>query len=160
MTRRLTLNLGLRYELSPPPIDANDAIANFDLDTDPANPRLVLAGAEGDDRASRALQGVNYKQFAPRAGFAYSLPGDKTVVRGGYGIFYANLITRRRHVVDGDQPAEPRAHQPDHRSRRCRSIFLSQGFAADALVAGARAQRHARLLRPQRRRRRRRSSGT
>ena len=51
------------------------------------------AGAEGDDRASRALQGVNYKQFAPRAGVAYSLPGDKTVVRGGFGIFYSNLIT-------------------------------------------------------------------
>ena len=50
VTRGLTLNLGLRYELSPPPVDVNDAIANFDMDTDPANPHLVLAGAEGDDR--------------------------------------------------------------------------------------------------------------
>ena len=35
---------------------SNDAIANFDLDTDPANPRIVLAGSEGNDRASRALR--------------------------------------------------------------------------------------------------------
>ena len=60
-------------------------------------------------RAARALQDVNYLQFAPRTGFAYSLPGDRTVVRGGFGIFYgrrrirvrrraANRIERRRQL--------------------------------------------------------------
>jgi hypothetical protein len=132
VTRSLTLNLGLRYELSPPAVDAHDAIANFDLDTDPANPRLVLAGAEGTDRASRALQGVNYKQFAPRAGFAYSLPGDKTVVRGGYGIFYANLITLGgMQSMEINPPNHVRINQTTNAA--VPSIFLSQGFAADAL---------------------------
>jgi len=132
VTRSLTLNLGLRYELSPPAVDAHDAIANFDMDTDPANPRLVVAGADGTDRASRALQGVNYQQFAPRAGFAYSLPGDKTVVRGGYGIFYANLITLGgMQSMEINPPNHVRINQTTNAA--VPSIFLNQGFAADAL---------------------------
>ena len=92
---------------------------------------------EGDDRASRALQGVNHRLFAPRAGFAYSLPGDKTVIRGGVGIFYANMIT-----VGGMSSLE--INPPNHlrisqtTDRTVPSIFLSQGFADDALVAGER----------------------
>jgi hypothetical protein len=133
VSRRLTLNLGLRYELSPPAVDANDAIANYDLDSDPANPRIVLAREEGRDLASRALQRVNYRQFAPRAGLAYSLPDDKTVLRGGAGIFYANMIT-----VGGMSSME--INPPNHlrisqtTDRTVPSIFLSQGFAANALV--------------------------
>jgi hypothetical protein len=50
-------------------VDANDAIANLDLDSDPTHPQLVLAASEGDERASRALQNINHKQFAPRGGF-------------------------------------------------------------------------------------------
>ncbi len=135
VTRRLTLNLGLRYELSPPPVDVNDAIANFDLDTDPANPRIVLAGEEGDGREARALQGVNYGQFAPRAGFAYSLPGDQTVLRGGAGIFYSNIIT-----VGGMSSLE--INPPNHlrisqtTDRTVPSIFLSQGFAPRRVDGG------------------------
>jgi hypothetical protein len=137
VTRSLTFNLGLRYELSPPAVDANDAIANFDLDTDPAHPRIVLAGSEGNDRASRALQGVNYKQFAPRAGFAYSLPGDKTVIRGGYGIFYANLITLGgMQSMEINPPNHVRINQTTS-STAAPSLLLDQGFAADALSPAA-----------------------
>jgi hypothetical protein len=137
VTRSLTFNLGLRYELSPPAVDANDAIANFDLDTDPAHPRIVLAGSEGDDRASRSLQGVNYEQFAPRAGFAYSLPGDKTVVRGGYGIFYANMITLGgMQSMEINPPNHVRINQTTS-STGAPSILLAEGFAADALSPAA-----------------------
>ena len=116
VTRRLTLNLGLRYELNSPSVDQNDAIANFDLDTDPANPRIVLAGSRGRrSRASRALVDVNYKQFAPRAGFAYLLPGDQTVAARRRRHLLREHDHGRRHVVARDQPAESRAHQPDDR---------------------------------------------
>ena len=127
VSRRLTLNLGLRYEINLPPVDEHDAIANFDLDTDPAAPRIVLAGEEGDDRRGRSLQGINHGLFAPRAGFAYSLPGDKTVIRGGVGLFYGNLIT-----VGGMSSLE--INPPNHlriartTDRTVPSIFLSQGF--------------------------------
>ena len=134
VSRRLTLNLGLRYEINLPPVDGNDAIANFDLDTTPGQPRIVLAGEEGDDRRSRSLQGINRKLVAPRAGFAYSLPDDKTVIRGGVGIFYGNLIT-----VGGMSSLE--INPPNHlriartTDRTTPSIFLSQGFGANPLVA-------------------------
>ena len=130
--RRLTLNLGLRYELNPPPVDENDAIANFDLDTDPENPRIVLPYEDRTGRAARALVDVNYKLFAPRVGFAYSLPGDLTVLRGGAGVFYGNMIT-----VGGMQSLE--INPPNHvRVSRTTdpavpSLFLKDGFAADAL---------------------------
>jgi len=83
-------------------------------------------------RASRALQGINYKQFAPRAGVAYSLPGDRTVVRGGFGIFYANLITLGgMQSMEINPPNHVRINQST--SAAAPSIFLSQGFADDAL---------------------------
>jgi hypothetical protein len=133
ITPRLTINAGVRYELSPPPLEANDRIVNFDMDTDPLHPRLVVAGEEGNDYASRALQAVNYKQIAPRVGFAYSLPGEKTVVRGGWGVFYSNMIT-----VGGMSSME--INPPNHlrielsTDRAVPSIFLNQGFAANALT--------------------------
>jgi hypothetical protein len=74
-------------------VDKFNGIANFDLDTTPGSPSLVLAGAAGSGRASRALQNVSYTNIAPRFGVVYSLPDSKTVVRAGYGIFYSNLIT-------------------------------------------------------------------
>ena len=138
LSRHLTVNVGLRYELSPPAVEKQNKIANFDLDTTPGIPQLMLAGQQGSDWSSRALQGVDYHQFAPRFGFAYSLPDEKTVVRGGYGIFYSNLITlggmqsleinppNHVRVSESADPAKP-------------SIFLSQGFSPTALsVANAR----------------------
>ena len=138
--RALTLNLGLRYELSPPAVDTFDKIANFDLDTDPTSPRIVPAGSESSDWASRALQGVNYKNFAPRAGFAYALPGDKTVLRGGAGIFYSNLIT-----LGGMQSME--INPPNH----VRINQTTSSTAAPSLCSP-------RALRPMRSRRRRRAT--
>ena len=49
-----------------PALDRADAIANFDLDTDPANPQIVLAGSEDRDWASRALVNVNVGRDPPR----------------------------------------------------------------------------------------------
>jgi hypothetical protein len=89
----LTVNLGLRYELSPPAVSKFNAIANFDEDSNPSSPQLIYAGECGGSRAQRALQNVNYTNAAPRIGFAFSPENSKTVLRGGYGIFYSNAIT-------------------------------------------------------------------
>jgi hypothetical protein len=82
---RLTLNLGLQYEFATPPVEAKNHIANFDPD---GNGSLVFA--HPGSLASRALVDPNKRDFAPRAGFAYSLT-DKTVLRGGYGIYYTTF---------------------------------------------------------------------
>jgi hypothetical protein len=82
VNNRLTLNLGLRYDLYTWPTEINNRMANFDL----ATGAIVLAGQNG---LSDSTLNSRKRDFAPRIGFAYDLFGDqKTSVRGGYGIFY------------------------------------------------------------------------
>jgi hypothetical protein len=90
LTTRLTLNLGVRYEVVLPFIDKYDRIGIFDTWTDPTNPRLIYGGAEGNDRYHRAMYATDKNNVMPRAGFAYKL-NEKTVIRSGYGIFYGYL---------------------------------------------------------------------
>jgi len=77
---RLTLNLGLRYDVFPPYYEANNQLANFDRRTR----QLVVAGTNG---VSRATVDTDWNNFGPRAGFAYQVNG-RTVLRGAYGLFY------------------------------------------------------------------------
>lgn len=79
VNERLTLNLGLRYDLMSPVYDADNRLANFD----PRTNSLVLA--TGGSITKRTLQRQPYNNFAPRLGAAYQL-NSKTVIRGGYGL--------------------------------------------------------------------------
>jgi hypothetical protein len=82
VTNRLTLNLGVRYDLYTWPYEVNNRQSNFD----PANGTLVVPGTAG---WPRSLVNTDKNDWAPRIGFAYDLTGNgRTVVRGGYGIFY------------------------------------------------------------------------
>jgi len=90
---RLTVTLGLRYEFLGPWIDKYNHLANFDIDTDPARPRLLLAKDGG--LKDRSTLKVDYLNFAPRFGLAWRL-GDRTVVRSGYGIYYGGV----EHIGD------------------------------------------------------------
>jgi hypothetical protein len=80
--RRLTLNLGIRWDLLTRPYEAHNQQSSFDVN----NGTVLLAGQNG---VPRSIVHQDYHAFGPRLGFAYDLLGDgKTVVRGGYGIFY------------------------------------------------------------------------
>ena len=82
MSRRLTLNLGFRWDIMTWPVEKYDRQANFDIYTG----ELRIAGQNG---ASRSFIGTDWHNFAPRIGFAYDLTGDgKTKVSAGYGMFY------------------------------------------------------------------------
>ncbi|HEU0184556.1 MAG TPA: carboxypeptidase regulatory-like domain-containing protein [Blastocatellia bacterium] len=79
---RLTLNLGLRWELNTPMTEKYNTIASFD----PQTGQIRVAGQSG---APDNLFKYDYNNFAPRIGFAWQPLGDaKTVVRGGAGVFY------------------------------------------------------------------------
>jgi hypothetical protein len=82
LTRKLTLNLGFRYDFSAPAVEGKNHQANFDPTGAGA---LVLAKDGSYD--SRGLVQTNYKNWAPRVGIAYQV-NTNTVIRAGYGIFY------------------------------------------------------------------------
>lgn len=84
VSRKLTLNLGLRYDLFTPMVEDHNRIANFDFKTG----TFVAPGMPGVSDTANVV--TNKKNFAPRLGFAYT-PQDngKTVIRGAYGIFYS-----------------------------------------------------------------------
>jgi outer membrane receptor protein involved in Fe transport len=81
VTSRLTLNLGLRYELYTQPIDARDRGGLLDVRTG----RIQLPGKDG---FSRAIVDGDHNNWAPRIGIAYN-PLRKLTLRTGFGVFYA-----------------------------------------------------------------------
>ncbi len=97
LTRRLTVNVGLRYDLPGLRTEARDQFRGFDPDV--ANPQaggrrgaLVGAGGQGGLQAeNRTLAKNDRSNIGPRLGAAYSLD-NKTVIRGGIGLYYAPVL--------------------------------------------------------------------
>ncbi len=81
VSKKLTVNLGLRYEITSPVYDADNRLANFN----PSTNSLQLAGDGG--WSERSLQNMRWLNFAPRIGLAYQLT-PRTVIRTGYGLGY------------------------------------------------------------------------
>ena len=82
LTQRLTLNLGFRYDILTYPTEEH----NREAALDPVTGFIDLAGQNG---FGRSIINNNFGDYAPRFGFAYDAYGDgRTVVRGGYGIYY------------------------------------------------------------------------
>lgn len=98
LTRRLTLNLGLRWDYQTQPVEVNNGMTNFDPTIRLSNGLLgatVFAGADGQPRSFRE---ADLNDFAPRIGLAYDLfGGGKTVFRAGYGIYYPSQFWRNNY---------------------------------------------------------------
>lgn len=93
LTPKLTLNLGLRWDVEPGRTERFDRLTNFDARATPPlrAPGLNLQGAlsfVGVAGNPRSQANTDWNNFAPRVGFAYQL-SPKTVLRGGGGFFYA-----------------------------------------------------------------------
>jgi len=113
VTPRLTLNMGLRYELITPFIENNDLMANFDPNPNIVNPAtgkqgrfiipsdrtlqhldpkiagqfVVVTADKSGLGVGRGLVREDKNNLAPRVGAAFRLT-DKSVIRGGYGFYY------------------------------------------------------------------------
>ncbi len=96
LTQRLTVNVGLRYDLPGLRTEANDRFRGFDPDViNPAIGRrgafVGAAGQGGLQAEYRTLAKNDKSNIGPRLGAAYSLD-NKTVVRGGIGLYYAPVL--------------------------------------------------------------------
>jgi hypothetical protein len=123
ISHNLTLNLGVRYEIDGPPYDQRGLMTNFLPQygqvavANPANvPNYAQSLATGSIgklvapasqyNLPQSLIYTNYNGVAPRVGFAWRAFGsEKTVIRGGYGIFYTGMaLNTLRNDLDNVFP--------------------------------------------------------
>jgi hypothetical protein len=107
VSSRLTLDLGLRYELHVPWTDRDGMISAFDIGTgslivpdaglksvSPLMPAsyVKIATSSSLGLPSNGFSNTQHRNFAPRIGVAWRPFGTKTVLRAGYGIFYDAIM--------------------------------------------------------------------
>ena len=119
VTPRLTLNVGVRYEIVTRWEDRDGQYANFDLKTNRivvpernggisplAIPRLLtvfpVVTNKAADFPSKLING-DHNNFSPRLGLAYRVT-DKMVLRGGYGIYFGSLFGAQVLAADKNPP--------------------------------------------------------
>lgn len=143
VSRKLTLNLGLRYEFVVHAMEKYNAEANFNIDTN----ALDIAGNRQDPlppnfypeiavvrNAPRSLVPNQKLDFAPRVGFAYNI-FSRTVIRAGAGLFYSSYEAGPLSIPNmGNNP--PFFEQANYNAPSFTQPAgnLSNGFPADALT--------------------------
>jgi outer membrane receptor protein involved in Fe transport len=128
VSRRLTLNLGLRYDLYTRNVELNNLATTFikgpgqnfvdDIATGagqikaastpcPGDPKAVLAGecGPGGFAAAKNLGRGDHNNFGPRLGFAWDVfENGKTSLRGGYGLSYEGSLQKRLSLTRWNPP--------------------------------------------------------
>lgn len=144
----LTINYGLRYEIMTPWYDTQNkletVIPGEQSQIFPTAPKGLVV--PGDPGVPRTLAPIQYHNFAPRIGFAYSPntadgllgklfggPG-KTSIRAGYGIFYSAIEDATGFVEVGDAPYGLYYSSPE--PTLLASPFIDRGTGFSEVIAG------------------------
>ena len=159
LNSRLTLNLGMRYELFTPFTDKNDLMANFDPNFhDPntgQNGRFVIPSEKtlkyldpniinfGTVIASQSHLGVgrglvhtDTTAFGPRFGLAYRIT-DKSVIRGGYGMYYPTSAAQGIRDPIATNPFNPSRNKQSKGSAVLSGWPTPGGSGTSPLTGGA-----------------------
>jgi hypothetical protein len=94
ITPRFTVNLGIRWDIDTPPVDAHNRTESFIPGQQSTVAPLAPKGLvfPGDASVGRGIISTKYSHVSPRVGFAWDPFGDgKTSLRGGAGIFYGTV---------------------------------------------------------------------
>jgi hypothetical protein len=151
LNNKLTLNLGLRYEVQTPGYEKYYRKASFD----PTRGVQVLGGSQAVPADIQAVMAqypgyaikdpnypvngfkTDYNNFGPRVGFAYDTAGDgKTVVRGGAGVFYIPVLLNKTHGYKRTFPFVVRQNVFSSTDPRNPNVNLNDPFPADLISAG------------------------
>jgi hypothetical protein len=107
VTPRLTLNLGLRYDLQLPYTDPFDRKLTYVAGKQSQIVKTAPIGLlfPGDPGVARGIVPADTNNFAPRIGFAWDVKGDgKTAVRGSVGLFYGSMSGNEWNATADGQP--------------------------------------------------------
>jgi len=96
VAQRLTLNLGIRYDLYTPFTEAHNRLSNYN----PYTNTLMVPGTHGV--GATAGVATDYSNVAPRVGFAF-LAAPKMVFRGGFGLSFIPISSGARTAL-GNAP--------------------------------------------------------
>lgn len=134
VTSKLTLSFGFRFDLQFPRTERHNEYSSFDPNI--PNPgagnhpgALAFAGLNGHGPTFEDLQADTY---GPRFGFAYRL-GDRTVVRGGYGIYYAG-VTMNGFNANPNYGYSTNPSVTDLTNGRQAAFSLDSGFPASLVT--------------------------
>ena len=116
---RLTLNLGLRYDVQQAPTDTQNRYAQFSQGVQstvvPSAPLGMLF--VGDKGVPRGGVNTRFNHFSPRVGFAWDVFGNgKTSLRGGAGIFWGSVSGNEWNEMSNYQPFSVREQFNDIQS--------------------------------------------
>lgn len=108
---RLTLNLGLRWDVQTAPTDPQNRVVNYVA----GQKSVVIPSAPvgalffGDPGVERAGIPTSYGHFSPRIGFAWDVAGNgKTSIRGAFGVFYGSISGNEWNTMTNFQPFSTR----------------------------------------------------
>jgi len=117
---RLTLNLGLRWDVQTPPTDPLNRVVNYVPGLRSTFIPTAPVGAQfyGDPGVERGGIPTSFNHFSPRIGFAWDIFGDgKTSLRGAFGVFYGSISGNEWNTMTNFQPFSTRLTFPNINQR-------------------------------------------